>query len=128
LVVRHAPGAWGNGAADPMYATYLYPFDYSQCITVTLTNLPPARYDIYLYGHTAGDDGNSRYELMLDEQPCGSRATAGPGWQQPLWVEGVHYVVFRDVRVASREQILEVVVHPGRVHALLAGMQLARRQ
>lgn len=127
LTLRNAPGAWHNGSPDPMFERYLYPFDYRQRIEVTITNLPPGHYDVYLYGHTPGNEGNSRYELRLDEQSVGTLATAAEGWQAPLWVEGVHYVVFRDVRVKSRQQLVQVVVHPGQLHALIAGLQLARR-
>ena len=40
LTVSNAPGAWGNGAADPMYNGYLYPLD-SGRIFVAVENLPP---------------------------------------------------------------------------------------
>src|SRR5438552_17719296 len=50
VTVSNAPGAWHNGAADPMYDVYLYPFGGGN-ITATVRQLPAGRYDVYLYGH-----------------------------------------------------------------------------
>jgi hypothetical protein len=41
---------YGNGASDPMYASYFFTtFGYD--MTMTVTNLKPGVYDFYLYGH-----------------------------------------------------------------------------
>src|SRR5258706_11974168 len=52
LVVANAPGYWGNGSSDPMFAGYIYPFGGNA--TLDVTNLSAGSYDFYLYGQ----DGN----------------------------------------------------------------------
>ena len=80
LTVANAPGAWINQSDDPMYNVYLYPFN-GDDITVTVTNLPSARYDLYLYGH--GGPGldilNAVFEVVAGGINYGTQATStGP--------------------------------------------------
>src|SRR5437879_3612732 len=76
LTVTNAPGAWHNGAADPMYDVYLYPFN-GGSITVTVANLPAGSYDFYLYGHGGpnADDQNSVFNVHAGNNDYGMKAT-----------------------------------------------------
>ena len=131
LTLANAPGAWGNGVADAMYDSYLYPFDGGN-LTVTITNLPVGSYDIYIYGHGSTQGGyhdlNGVYQLTSGGVDYGtlSTATNGTGWDSTLWLEGQQYVMFRGVTVNSSAQPVVVTGLPGiGGEALIAGMQIA---
>lgn len=126
LTVSNAPGAWGNGAADPMYNGYLYPLD-SGRITVKVENLPPGLYDLYVYGHEASSNRTCAYDLVVGTGSHGSKTNGvGPGWNSTNWQEGVQYVVFRDVQVFGPEDALSVVARPPHrsTLAVIAGLQV----
>src|SRR6266567_886646 len=115
LSVINAPGAWQNGAADPMYNVYLYPFDGGN-ITVTVTNLPAGSYDLFLYGHGGPgvDSANSVFQVVSGSRDYGRKATTTTsGWTSPVWQEGQQYVVFRDVGVVNAGGSVTVTVFPG---------------
>ncbi len=126
LTVSNAPGAWGIEVTDPMYRDYLYPFDGGN-ITLTVDRLPPGDYQFLFYGHGRADNANSVYEVLVDGVSLGTRATVlGPGWNSPAWQDGVQYAAFRNVRIASSNQHVTIVVHPGADgYAVLAGLQIA---
>ncbi len=48
LEVSNAIGAWYTLNSDPMYQSYLYPFN-DQPIVSQFTSLPPGTYDVYVY-------------------------------------------------------------------------------
>src|SRR5207237_7282396 len=103
LTVTNAPGAWQNGAADPMYNVYLYPFNGGN-ITVTVTNLPAGTYDLFLYGHGGPglDTANSVFRVVSGSKDYGTKSTTTTsGWTSPAWQEGQQYVVFGDVAVVN---------------------------
>jgi hypothetical protein len=123
LTIANAPGAWGNGSSDPMYQTYIYPFNGGN-ILLTVTNLSAGSYNFYLYGHAGGDNGNSTYQVSVDGQSFGSRTTAGPGWDSLVWQDGVQFVKFTNVTIAAG-QVVTITVLPGASgYALLSGLQL----
>jgi hypothetical protein len=73
ITVSGANGVYGNGQPDPMYSTYLYSSVGS--MTVSVTNLIPGTYDLYLYG--MGSAGQvSTYEITVGSQ--GYRGSATP--------------------------------------------------
>ncbi len=131
LTLANAPGAWANGVDDPMYGTYLYPFDGGN-ITVTVTNLPLGTYDIYVYGHGSTQNGfysdmNGVYRLCSGGIDYGtlSTATNGTGWDSTVWQEGQQHVVFRNVSVFNSAQAVVLTGLPGvSGEALIAGMQI----
>jgi len=126
LTVANAPGAWSNGSSDPMFATYLYPFDGGN-ITVNVTNLPAATYDFYIYGHEATDAGNSTYELAAGGQSYGSLTTGtAPGWNTTVWQEGVQYVRFTNVTVTAGQPVTITVLPGEGGYAVISGLQIAR--
>ena len=125
VTISNAPGAWFNGSSDPMYDTYLYPFD-GKNISLSLTNLDAGTYNFYVYGHAAGTNGNSVFNLSVDQQSYGSQTNAGPGWASTAWQEGVQYVKFAGVSLSSG-QTVDLTVLPGASgYALLSGLQIER--
>jgi hypothetical protein len=127
LTINNAPGAWGNGTSDPMYQQYLYPFDGGD-ITITLTNLDVGQYDIYLYGHAPSTDGNSTYQLTVDNADYGKKSTTTTsGWNSVSWSDGMQYVVFRQVNVFDTNQTTTITVSPqASSYAIISGLQIAK--
>ena len=134
LTLSNAPGAWVNGSSDPMYNSYLYPFNGGN-LTVQVTNLPLGAYDIYVYGHGNVSQGgmgnlNGVYQLTSGTNNYGTFTTAtnGTNWESTDWQEGQQYVVFRGVTVSDSAQPVVVTGLPGvGGEALIAGMQIAQK-
>jgi hypothetical protein len=119
MTISNAPGAWGNGSADPMYNGYDYPFDGGN-VTVGLTNLDGGAYDIYVYGI------DSSYELSVNGLSVGSKSLgADPVVNPVVWQEGVQYVLFTNV-ITDPSQAIVLTVRPGSGgYATIAGLQIA---
>jgi hypothetical protein len=119
LTVANAPGAWGNGSADKMYNTYIYPFNGGN-VTVTITNLPLGQYDLYVYGI------DSTYQLSAGGANYGTRPLPnGPVVNPVVWQEGLQFVVFRNVQVAGGQPVVLTVKPGGGGYATISGLQLA---
>ena len=121
LTVLDGAGAWGNGSSDPMYHSYIYPLPNGiKPLTVTLTNLPVGRFDIYLYSH----DGN--FQLLSGGVDYGLKGTydVSPGGT-PAWQQGVQYALFQSVAVLNSAEPVTIVARPGvRDVAQIAGLQI----
>ena len=119
LTVANAPGAWGDGSTDPMFASYIYPF--SGNATLNVTNLPPGAYDFYIYG----PDGT--YQLTSAGGDYGTRVTTNAPVVNPVvWQEGVQYVVVRTVAVPAG-QTVTITVRPGvSGYATISGLQITQ--
>ncbi len=119
MSVDNAPGAWSTGSLDPMYREYIYPF--SGIATVTVSNLPAGRYDLYVYSH----DGN--YQLTAGGADFGSRSCRDTNPTGiPVWQEGVHYVRFAGVPVRADGSMV-LTVRPGADgFAIISGLQIAQ--
>ena len=130
LTVANAPGAWLNGLDDPMYNVYLYPFN-ADNITVTVTDLPAGRYDLYLYGHGGPgiDSLNAVFEVLTGRKNYGTQATTTSSeWTSPVWEEGNQYVVFRGVGISGSDRSATIISHPGAYGlAVINGMQVVRQ-
>ena len=120
LTVANAPGQWGNGSADPMYNTFIYPFDGGN-ITLTVTNLDTGAYDFYLYGL------DSSYELRVGGLNYGTKPLPnGPIANPVVWQENLQYALFKTVQVTNGSPVT-IIVHPGPGgYATLCGMQVAQ--
>jgi hypothetical protein len=138
LTLSNGGGYWANKTGDPMYDVYVYPQgpqgDGVGDMTVTLTNLPAGAYDFLLYGHAdpAGrGEHNSIFSIKSGDQkygPAGAKRSAGWTAAKP-WVEGLQYVVLREVQVTAGEAVVITVApgfdgRPGGV-AVLNGLQIA---
>ncbi len=118
LTVSNAPGMWGNGSTDPMYSSYIYPFNGGNAM-VTLTNLPPGTYNVYVYGN----DG--KYQINTFGTNRVQTTWDSPLVNPPVWTAGKQYTVFRGVTLTNRELVLTVL--PGRSgYATISGMQVQR--
>lgn len=131
LTLSNAPGVWGNSSGDPMWDTYLYAADGSNMVA-TVSGLPGGQYHIYLYGRAEADvagQQDSVFSLTVGTNSWGPQAASGgAGWRSgdPL-VAGVHYVVFRDVKVDPALP-LQITVAPGAQGvAVLNGLQILSR-
>jgi len=157
----NAAGLGANNSGDPMYDSYVFPKPLivvtnstavsgvtpassstivngaSSVITTVLHNVPVGKYDLYLYGHAdalPGLENDTMFQVAAAEQSFGPLGTvSSSGWlvTQP-WVEGVQYVVIRDVSVGL-EGTIRIQASPGfngvstsdpRHAAVLNGLQL----
>ncbi len=118
MTVLNAPGAWGDGSSDPMYDSYIYPFDGGN-VTVTVTNLIAGQYDFHVYG----PDGN--YQLTVGLTDYGVKtAVDQPVINPPVWQEGRQYALYRGVSVGAG-QVVSLTVRPGVYgYAVISGMQI----
>jgi hypothetical protein len=114
-------GIYNNGTTDPMYETFVYS---GGNITVTVTNLPAATYNVYLYGHGDLQNENSSFRVSVGAQNYGTLTTSnGTGWLSPIWQRGVHFVEFTNVSVAAL-QTLAITVLPAPGGTAFSGFQI----
>jgi type II secretory pathway pseudopilin PulG len=131
LDLTNAPGVWGNATGDPMYDSYVFAPNGSNII-VTLSQLPPGNYNLFLYGHAdpdAAGEQNSLFKITsagTNEGPLTTLSSAG--WKAAMpWQEGHQFVVFRDVQVqAGAPVIIEVAPGPNGI-AVLNGLQISSK-
>jgi len=118
LTVSDAPGAWGNGSSDPMYATYLYSFD-GGSPAVTLTNLPVGQYDLYLYS----SDGN--FDVSVGGTDYGVKMARDLTLvNPPVWQAGVQYAHFTNLSVNAGQDVV-ISVQPGTAYpGAISGLQI----
>ena len=123
LVIANCAGNWGNQTGDPMYDSYVYPNGGTgDNIVATLSGLPFGSYDCYLYGHAESggrpeQDGIFTVEVLGGGAPpakYGPRGClASDGWKaSEPWLESRQYVLFRNISVASGQQVV-ITVEPG---------------
>ncbi|MCL4790098.1 MAG: hypothetical protein KJ070_25500, partial [Verrucomicrobia bacterium] len=126
MVVRNAPGQWGNSLPDLMFRSYIYCHN-SGNITITLTNLPNGNCDFYLYGHTPNPDDNAVFELWSDEVCQGIKGTSmkGYGPTSNRWEIGQQYVLFKDVVTSSNKPVVIQAKHTKYGYNNLSGLQIA---
>ena len=119
LTVANAPGAWGNGSTDPMYQSYIYPFNGGN-VDILITNLPAGNYDILPYS------ADANFEISVEGTSYGVKHSYdNPVTNPPAWTEGVQYVRFSNVQVGLGQR-LALTVRPGVYgYATLSGLQLA---
>lgn len=124
LRLPNAPGSWGNGSSDSMYASYVYPTTTPSAttMTVTVTNLPVGIYDFYLYAN----DG--KFQLVSATVDYGIKTSLeNPVVNPPVWQEGKQYVAFQHVAVTNATQPVIITVQPGIYgYAIISGIQIAQ--
>jgi hypothetical protein len=123
LYVSGAPGAWYTFNPDPMFESYLYPGNPN--INITLTNLPPAIFDVYVYAHGQPAAENSVIEIYSPLLFQGEKATSiAANWDSLGWVEGNQFVLFTNVGVGASGS-LSITIKPGAAGvAVINGIQL----
>jgi hypothetical protein len=138
LTLDNGGGYWSNHTGDPMFDYYVYPNgaqgDGQGDMTITITNLPPGLYDLYLYGYAEpGGRGphHSIFKLATGGRKYGPAAIkASVGWKatEP-WKEGFQYVVLKEVQIEAGQAAVITVTggidgQPGGV-AVINGLQIA---
>jgi hypothetical protein len=118
----NAPGDWGDSAPDPMMSTYMYS-SAGQTIVITLTNMPTATYDFYLYGHGPTTD-NCTFQLTSGAVNWGQQSTAVTGWDTlPTWTQGDEYALFAGIPIISGQAVAITVLLNSLDYSLICGLQ-----
>ena len=112
-------GGWGNdgtlGIKSPMMDSYNYPVNNQGGDSqVILSNVPPGRYDVYIYGHEKEPWAYGDYTLSVGDHNYGRKTTSNKSdaIENTKWVEGSQYVKFADVEVAAGNNV-EILIKPG---------------
>ena len=112
-------GGWSfdghMGVKAPMLDTFNYPVNNQGGNSqVILHQVPPGKYDVYIYGHGTDPQYYGDYTLTVGNHGYGRKTTlhAGDSGQKPEWVEGSQYVKFTGVEVAAGQKI-EILIQPG---------------
>jgi hypothetical protein len=125
LAVFNAPGAWYTVNPDPMYDSYLYPFN-SNPIVSEFTNLPPGTYDLYVYAHGQPSTENAILSLWNGATSYGDKSTsANPAADEPGWTEGFEYVLFQNIIIGPGDKLTLISSRDQSGIAVLNGLQLA---
>lgn len=126
LRVQNAPGQWNFATSDPMYGTYIYPWNGGN-ITLTINNLPVGDYDLYIYGHGADPTQNSAFTIYTNLFPIGGYATASSTnyAQSTNWVQGLQYVKVPLVHVSAGGVVTIVVGPDASPYAAINGLQIS---
>ena len=112
-------GGWHNdgrmGVKAPMLNTFNYPLNNRGGNSrVILAQVPPGKYDLYVYGHKPEPKYYGDYTLTVGDRSYGRKTTfhEDDAGQKAEWVEGWQYVKFTGVTVASGDDI-EMLIRPG---------------
>ncbi len=131
VAVANAPGVWGNSTGDAMYDSYIFAINRSN-IVVTIANLDPGRYNLFLYGH-ADPDAAGEQNSIFTVRSAGTNfgpmtVVSSAGWKTTApMMEGSQFVVFRDLLVKPGEPlVIEVAPGPNGV-AVLNGLQISSK-
>jgi len=133
-------GCWskngGLGLKSPMLDTYNYPTgNRGGNSTVILHQMPPGKYNVYIYGFGPNPDYYGDYTLTVGTRDYGRKLTQQKGGtiRSTKWVEGSQYVKFSNVKVGLGEDV-EVLIQPGKqvtdpsgrsfADAMICGLQL----
>jgi hypothetical protein len=81
---------------------------------VTLFNIAPGAYDIYVYGHGTDPLYYGDYTVMVGDKSYGDKQTTHEkdAVENTKWVEGSQFVRFNDVAVGKDEFIM-IRIQPG---------------
>ena len=95
LELSATDGEWGIPGAFDVYHAYLYNNARNVDLALTLHNLPPGRYDVYVFAHGAAPDQNAAIEITSAGKTSCGKATSKDGSMTFLsreHEEGVQYV------------------------------------
>lgn len=112
-------GGWGNDGKlaikSAMMNSYNYPVNnQGGNARVILKEIPPGKYDVYIYGHEADPVAYGDYTLSVGGRDYGRKTTSNKSdaIENTTWVEGSQYVKYSNVEVAAGSE-LEVLIQPG---------------
>lgn len=126
-------GNWGWTGTDPMWST----FSYSETDSghLRFPNLPPGVYNLYVFGHSAGDpnpeqawESFARTRVDVSGKDYGVLATeASRDFLSVDWKKGVHYVVFENVEIRPGGMLNITLLRGGNnAKPSINGLQLER--
>ena len=118
LLVTNLPMPGFNGSSDQMYDDYLSA-PIGQTATLTITNLPPGAWNVYLYS----DD--STFDLSAGTNYYGFQTSYDQPLSGFLWQPGVQYIAFETVCVSNGEPVTIDVYYGENLSALISGLQIA---
>jgi len=112
-------GGWNAsgsmGVQSPMLDTFNYPVEnQGGDAKVILHQVPPGKYQIFIYGHGTEPLYYGDYELTVGQRRYGRMTTSHStdAIQNTNWVEGSQYVCFRGVTIAPGENV-KILIRPG---------------
>lgn len=127
VIMTGPRGVWTNSNPDPMFGNYLYQNGFPGILQVTILGLPKGNLDLLFYGYLPQ---TTDYQLFVDGLSKGSKGYGGADFTGPPdvnstnWIEGVHYVAFRNVAINTNSNVRVVVGgDPGGI--TIAGMQIS---
>jgi hypothetical protein len=124
LAVFNAPGAWYTLDPDPMYQSYLYPFNQDPIVS-EFTQLPAGTYDLYVYAHGQPAAENAFLSLWNGAVNYGTLSTSSnPAADSPGWTEGFEYVAFHNINVADGDKLTLTSSKGDGPIAVINGLQL----
>jgi hypothetical protein len=119
VALNNLGGGWGNddklGIHDPMMNSFNYPVNnQGGSSLVTLYNVSPGSYDIYVYGHGTDPNYYGDYQVTVGDHDYGRKQTThgADAVENTKWVEGSQFVRFKDVNV-GKDDILMIHIQPG---------------
>jgi hypothetical protein len=128
-------GGWGNsgkmGVKDPMLDDFNYPANNKGGNSiVTLYNVAPGNYSLYIYGHGTAPLYYGDYTVSVGSKSHGEKQTTheNDALENTKWVEGSQYVLFKDVTVAQ-EGAITILIRPNTAtpsDAMICGLQLVQ--
>lgn len=129
-VIAQGPyGFWTNSNPDPMFGRYFYQNALPGTFQVTTLGLPKGNYDLLYYSDlTQG----TTFQLFVDGISQGSKGSGNADFigtvdvNSTNWVEGVHFVAFRNVAINTNSNVRVVVGWTVAGYgATIAGMQIS---
>ena len=119
VALNNLGGGWGNGGKlginDPMMDSFNYPVNNQGGNSlVTLYNVLPGSYDLYIYGHGTDPNYYGDYTVTVGDKNYGDKQTTHgtDAVENTKWVEGSQYVRFKSVDV-GKDDIIMIHIQPG---------------
>jgi len=133
-------GGWSCGGVMAIESAMLNTYNYPVCnqggdSTVILHQVPPGKYNVYIYGHGPVPLYYGDYTLTVGTHNYGRKQTSHKmdAIRNIKWVEGSQYVKFSNVKVGDGDGV-EVLIRPGAqvtdpsgrtfADAMICGLQL----
>ena len=129
-VIAQGPyGFWTNSNPDPMFGRYFYQNALPGTFQITTLGLPKGNFDLLFYSELGQ---GTTFQLFVDGISQGSKGSGNADFigtvdvNSTNWVEGVHFVAFRNVAINTNSNVRVVVGwQVAGYGATIAGMQIS---
>jgi hypothetical protein len=128
LELSATDGEWGIPGAFDVYHAYLYHNARNVDLALTLRDLPPGRYDVYVFAHGAAPDQNAAIEITSAGKTSSGKSTSKDGSMTFLsreHEEGVQYVHYA-INVKTGKPVTITSRRDGSDLAMLNAVQLQK--